>query len=336
MGRQRALRDDDPQQGIRARAAGADALEEEIEIVSGDVSLCLLVNRRTRVMRVIDFRAGAQARKFELICEAADEHEIQRAFVVVEKDEALTWTRMGFEKEGSIPGFYKRSDGHLLGMEFEHTAPSESGTRIRIRQERFVPDASVTADDLVAPDVFGAPSRSATLDRGERAYQAGRRLVKENTQDFASKVKIVSARPRDIEKSVEHAQVTSRSLTGMEHFGRGSQRDYVLCTARGGFSLLVGIEPQPCFDNALLELLCAPRGDKEAWLMAASLDKICEQLKAKEVSSVFAIAPADSVELSAVWVSAGFRRTGRLIRHQVLHGRRVDCFVWSRRLAEPS
>jgi hypothetical protein len=174
------------------------------------------------------------------------------------------------------------------------------------------------------------------LDRGERAYQAGRRLAKANTQNVSSKVKIVAARPRDIEKSLEHAQNTSRSLTGMEHFGRGSQRDYVLCTARGGYSLLVGIEQQPCFDNALVEVLCAPRGDKEAWLMAASLDKICETLKAQKVCSVFAIAPAESVELSAVWVSAGFRRTGRLIRHQVLQGRRVDAFVWSRRLAEPT
>src|SRR5690606_17982901 len=86
---------------------------EEIEICRGEVSLCLLLNRRTRTMRIIDFRAGPQSSKFDRIREVAAREGIERDYTVVERDESSTWTKMGFEKEGSIPGFYKRSDAYI-------------------------------------------------------------------------------------------------------------------------------------------------------------------------------------------------------------------------------
>jgi hypothetical protein len=289
---------------------------EQVTVTKGEVSLCLLLNRRTRTMRIIDFRAGPQSNKFDCIREVAAREGIERAFTVVERDESSTWTKMGFEKEGSIPGFYKRSDAYILGMDLEQAAPRESGTRIRIRRD--------VEEDF-----------SVGSDRGERAYQAGRRLMKNRAPENLPKVNVALARQQDHDKAFSNAISSGRALTGLEDFGRDVQKSEVLCTARGGFSLLVGVEEQPCFDNAFLEALCAPRGDKETWLTASALIKICEDLAARDIVSVFSVSPSESVELCAAWMAAGFRRTGRLPGHLMVHGQRTEAFLWSRRLTDP-
>ena len=42
--------------------------------------------------------------------------------------EVSSWTRVGFVREGTVPGFYKRSDGHLVGCVIgDRTASIEVG-----------------------------------------------------------------------------------------------------------------------------------------------------------------------------------------------------------------
>jgi hypothetical protein len=150
------------------------------------------------------------------------------------------------------------------------------------------------------------------------------------------KVNVAPAREQDIEKALSNADKTGRTLTGMESFGRDVDKDLHLCTARGGFSLLVGVEAQPCFDNAFVEALCAPRGDKETWLTAAAFEKICAQLLSEGIVSAFALSPTESVELSAAYLKAGFRKTGLLPNHLRIGGQKADAVLWSRRLADPA
>jgi hypothetical protein len=262
---------------------------------------------------IVDFRAGTQAHKLDVIREVAEREGMERAFTVVEREESSTWSKLGFAKEGNIPGFYKRSDAYVMGLSLETLQPQQSGTRIRIRS--------------------AAPANVS--DRGERAYQAGRRLMRNRAPETMPKVKVAPARDQDIEKAFSNAIKSGRALTGLEAFGRDVEKEHYLCTARGGFSLLVGVESQPCFDNAFIEALCAPRGDKETWLTAASLDLIGKHLIEQGIVSAFAVTPAESVELSAALITAGFRRTGRMEGHVTVQGERVDAFLWSRRLAEP-
>ncbi len=291
---------------------GTDFELDEIDVTRGEVSLSLLVNRRTKTMRVIDFRSGSQPGKLGVIQKVAAEQGVVRAYTIVEREEAATWAKMGFAKEGSIPGFYKRSDGHILGLQFNQEAPFESGTRIRISR-----DADTPAEE-----------------RAERAYQAGRRLVRANAPESLPRVKVAEPKASDLSKALSNAQVSGRALTGVEPFGRGVERTTRLCTARGGFSLLVFVEIQMCFDNAFLEALVAPRGDKETWLTSGGLDQICAELKEREICSVFALSPVESVELSAAYIKAGFRKTGLLSAHLQVAAGRADGFLWSRRLLD--
>ena len=105
---------------VRAKAAAAKRppkkrAVEELYFRSDSAYLCLLLNRRTRCIRVIDFRAGALPAKRLYIQSVATQENVEKVITLVEKDEVSSWTRVGFVREGTIPGFYKRSDGHLCG-----------------------------------------------------------------------------------------------------------------------------------------------------------------------------------------------------------------------------
>lgn len=283
----------------------------ELHVNRGEISLCFLFDRAERRMRIIDFRAGPQPGKLELVQEIAETHGIERAFAVVERDETTTWTRLGFEREATIPGFYKRSDGYVLGLRFESRPPFESGTRIRIRSEGGV----------------------QTYDAVVRAAQ---KLVRARKPEAMTKVRIGPARDKDVERALEHAERSERSLSRLSPFGRQSERRSILCTARGGFSLLVSVEIEPCFDSIFLDPLVAPRGEKETFMTASALEQICAELRAEGVVSAFSISPMRSPELAAALITAGFRSTGVLSGHFLASGDREDGGVWSRKLSDPT
>lgn len=286
---------------------------EEIHVQRGDVSLCLLVNRRTRTLRIVDFRSGPSLLKREIIRRVAREEGIERAFTVVEREEAPGWVRLGFRKEATLPAFYKRTDAVLLGVSFglRPSAP---------RRAKHLPLAS-----------RGEPGMA---DPVERAYQAARRMVRGQSPQELPTVKLQAAKEADVLRCLAAAMHSGRALTGLEPFGRGGERSSHLATARGGFSLLLSVECQPCFDNALVDLLTAPRSEKEAWMTAAALHSLDPILAERGALAVFAITPAAAVELSAALVRAGFRRTGRLHQHLALRDERCDALLWSRKLAE--
>src|SRR5688572_3197664 len=110
---------------LRAAEVAPPVLEE-LHFRSDNAFLCLLLNRRNKFIRVIDFRAGALPAKRLFIQSIAKREGVEKVITLVEKDEVSSWTRVGFVREGTIPGFYKRSDGHLCGCVIgERTASIE-------------------------------------------------------------------------------------------------------------------------------------------------------------------------------------------------------------------
>ena len=120
----------------KARAAAAVKeselpIVEELHFRSDNAFLCLLLNRRTKQIRVIDFRAGALPAKRLFIQSVAQREGVEKVILLVEKDEVSSWTRVGFVREGQVPGFYKRSYGHLVGCVIgDRTASIEITVRI--------------------------------------------------------------------------------------------------------------------------------------------------------------------------------------------------------------
>lgn len=277
------------------------------------VYLCLLVNHSDRSLRIIDFRAGLSREKRQLIVDYAVAHRIERLFTLVERDEASAWVRLGFGREGSIPGFYKRSDAHVLGALTEaFQLTHQSGTR----------PALGLSDD--------AEKRAAIDTTHHEAQRLAARF-----KFAASSLRLTDADDTTVQRAQAAARKAGWLPITAEPFSRGAEQWHYACSTRGAKELVISVESQSCFDNALVELVTRPENEKEAAWMARALGEVVRVLHARGIVSCFALTPVTDTELAAVFVKNGFRRTGILKHHLRVGNGRVSAFLWSRKLAQP-
>lgn len=300
---------------------------EEIFFQNDSVSLCLLVNRRARTMRVVDFRAGYHPAKRLFVLSLAQREGVTKVYTLVERDEVPTWLKLGFAREGNIPGFYKRSDAFWLGCSAVAGAappPPDDLDEGPAQSER-----RLTAAGAASP-------LSAAQERMERTILIAKRGLKDGPAGSMPHAKIAPAAEAETRKAVAVALRSGRALTAFEPFGRDVERRFFVASARGGFELHASIETQDCFGNAYLEILQAPRTPAERLATTAALGAFCEKLVNEGVVTCFALAPSDDLALATAYLQNGFRRTGLLLQHLVVGGNRKDAIVWSRKLANPT
>jgi hypothetical protein len=311
---------------------------DEVFFQNEAVSLCLLVNRRARTMRVIDFRAGPTSAKRLFVLSLAQREGVEKAYTLVERDEVATWVKLGFVKEGNIPGFYKRSDAFLLGCP---VPPPGQKTRavapVEPPPERDVPAQSEMRIAVAAPvsSAGGAPLTEAQ-ELMERTIVLAKRASKDAAAKALPAAKVVMVSEADAKKAVQAALRSGRALTAFEPFGRDVERRYFVATSRSGFELCASTESQSCFGNTFLEILQGPRTEIEKAGTIAALKALCEKLLAEGAVSCFSLAPSDDVALATAFVQNGFRRTGLLLDHLIVGNTRKDAILWSRKLANPA
>lgn len=305
---------------LATAAAPATRGVEEMFVQNDTVSLCLLLNRRTKTMRVIDFRAGPSHAKRVFVLKLAKREEMEKVYTLVERDEVSTWMKLGFAKEANIPGFYKRSDAFMLGC---------SASEALLQSESML---ALDDDD----DADRAAEPSAAHDRMEKTIVQAKKATKELLDRQLPATKIAVVREADVKKTVDKALKTGRALTAFEPFGRDVERRFFQVTGRAGFELVVSTESQSCFGNSFLELLTAPKTDGERLSTISALRTVCDKLMSEGVVSCFALAPSDDLALATAFVFNGFRRTGLLQNHVVVGRERKDAIVWSRKLANPA
>ncbi|MGD0675592.1 MAG: hypothetical protein ABSC94_09255 [Polyangiaceae bacterium] len=304
---------------------------DEIFFQNDAVSLCLLINRRARIMRVIDFRAGPSSAKRQLVLSLALREGVEKAYTLVERDEVQTWIKLGFAKEGNVPGFYKRSDAFLLGC------PVSSASTAPARSSPSAESPVESETRLVAAKPVGsAASMTAGQERMERTIASAKRGLKDVLEKMPQQARIAVIDEPEARKLAVAAVRAGRGLTAFEPFGRDVERTYFLVTVRGGFEFAASAESQACFGNAFLELLVAPKTEGEKMATAGALRALCERLLSEGVVSCFALAPSDDVGLASAFLSNGFRRTGLLAEHMMVGGHRKDAILWSRKLANPT
>ncbi|HEX4338257.1 MAG TPA: hypothetical protein VH062_20270 [Polyangiaceae bacterium] len=298
---------------IRAAAAGSEP--EEILFENAKVSLCLLLNRHSHTVRIFDFRAGADPTKRGYVLSIAQREGVERVFTVVERDEVSVWSRLGFDKEGTIPGFFKRSDAYVLGT----TVPN------------------VLAGDTAPPPSHEALNPEAFEAAAEKVYQEAKRIAKDLPAPSPRAVRLQPSAQAITKKAVAAATRAGRALTRFDPFGRRDvERAEYHITARGGWSLIASVERQPCFDNAFIEVLTAPRNERDVGLTNAALHQLTDRLGKEGTVACFAFSPTIDAGFAATFVANGFRRTGTLPGHLLIGGKRQGAFLWTRKLATPT
>lgn len=279
---------------------------EEIPFKSESAYLCLIVNRRLGFIRVIDFRAGALPAKRLFIQNVAKREGIEKVILLVEKDEVSSWTRVGFVREGTVPGFYKRSDGHLVGC--------------------------VIGDRTASIEVGEDGIRLA-----ERTLNNAKRLGKD-IPEMPSNVSVSEPDDTDALKARDDAWKKGAGVSGFDAFGREAERFFLEVTPRRGKPNYMSAEHQDCFGHALVEILRHPENDAEINAMVGGLKVMSDRLKDGGLVSAFAFAPSDDTTLATAYIAAGFRKTGLLAsgwHAQNGHGRR-DAILWTKKLANPA
>lgn len=272
----------------------------QIMLRSEHVFMCLLRNRNHNHIRVIDFRTGNFPVKKVFLHNIVEEEKVHKVFTLIERDEVSGWQRLGFVKEGTIPGFYKRSDAYVMSKVFNDSpsAPPEEPYDERLiiqnakRDGKELTEAKIPACRIKVVELEGALS-------------------------------IRSAAPKD-----------RLRLTAFDPFGRHGDRLILhAATRRGGNENVIGAEYQDCFGNAHIELLFAPSTQAELSVAYAGLQQMLEVLASdKGVVSTFSFSRVDQPMLNALYAAAGFRRTGLLI-HQAKDGSAyVDEILWTRKL----
>lgn len=287
-----------------AKAAAPLPVIEELHFKSDSAYLCLLVNRRIGLIRVIDFRSGALPAKRLFIQNVAKREGIEKVILLVEKDEVSSWTRVGFVREGTIPGFYKRSDGHLVGC--------------------------VIGDRTASIEVN---------DEGQRLAERTLNAAKKNAREVPDELRDITVEvPDELDVFEERDAVWKKkagALSGFDAFGRDAERCFLSATAKRGKTVHLSAEYQDCFGHALVETLRSPTDDLDVLAMTAGLRVLSEDLKERGIVSAFTFAPSDDIGLATAYVAAGFRRTGVLARGAQTGGQRKDAILWTRKLANP-
>lgn len=306
-------------------ARSANSGIEEMFVQNESVSVCLLLNRRTKTMRVIDFRAGPSHAKRLFVLELAKREGIEKVYTLVERDETHTWMKLGFDKEANIPGFYKRSDAFLLGVGVDEALATEIKGSLE----------ATSADDDDDEVEITPPKASPAHERMEKTLAQAKKQAKALLDRPLPVAKLAPVKAESVQKTIDKAVRSGAALTAFEPFGRDVERRHFVLTAKNGFELVASIESQACFANAFLELLTPPATEHERLATISSLRALCDKLLGEGVVSCFALAPSDDISLATAFVYNGFRRTGLLQGHMLVKGERKDAIVWSRKLADP-
>ncbi|NOY90352.1 MAG: hypothetical protein GXP55_04010 [Deltaproteobacteria bacterium] len=292
----------------RARAkprtkAKAEPMVEELYFRTESAYLCLLLNRRTKFIRVVDFRVGAIPAKRLYIQSVAKREGVKKVITLVEKDEVSSWTRVGFVREGTVPGFYKRSDGHLCGCVIGDKT------------------ASVTVSD-------------AGVKLSERTLNAAKKAAK----DVSDKIRGSSfheLNEKDALKERDRIWKKGSPLGSFESFGRDATRLYYDASYKRSKTHTLSAEYQDCFGHSLIEILEAPRSKNEIVAIVEALRRIGEALREFDIVSMFSFAPSDDEQLATAFIAAGYRRTGLLASALEVDGERKDAILFTQKMLMP-
>ena len=197
---------------------------EEMFVQNESVSVCLLLNRRTKTMRVIDFRAGPSHAKRIFVLKLARREGIEKVYTLVERDEVSTWMKLGFAKEANVPCFYKRSDAYLLGIGVDEALATEIFGSL---------EASSSDDDDDDADVID-DKPSPAHDKMEKTLALAKKQAKALLDRPLPAAKLAQVREAEsVQKTLDKALRSGAALTAFEPFGRDVERRYFTLTGRG-------------------------------------------------------------------------------------------------------
>ncbi len=286
-----------------------------------DIFCSLLFDSSNRTLRVVDFRGGNFQAKHNYLERVLTSEGMRKVFTLIERDDMTGWQRVGYVREGSIPGYYKRSDAYIMSKVYDAERTKEEPMKIE-RNVEFINDLKTSSKALADQK---PPMVKVEQIEEETAVELVRAEIERLTEKGKAKKTNDSPQVPDQDAMPPVFNQFSREVEFF-HFAVTNKRTKQVN--------IIGAEYQDCFGNAKLEVLFSPSNKADQSLIRAGVVEAIDQLAVLGAVSVFSLVCGDDVGLNNVFASAGFRSTGWMARQFMPEGSKepVDAILWTKKL----
>jgi len=295
-------------------------------MVRNDSIFCsLLFDRANRTLRVVDFRGGNFQSKHNYLEQVLVAEGMRKIFTLIERDDMNGWQRVGYHKEGSIPGYYKRSDGYIMARSYDMEVAEKATPKNEETSEnkKLLNDIKTLGQDISEQK---SPSiQLSQVTEGEALKAVEKEFARVNAKAKKAKKKKKPA--------IGSVSVLAESPPIFPQFSREVEHFYFVAqNRRTKQANVIGAEYQDCFGNAKIQCYFYPESKPDQNIAKEGLRRSIDALEAVGAVSLFAIERADNVVLNAVYASLGFRNTGWMNHQLLTKDGPVDSILWTRKL----
>jgi hypothetical protein len=295
-----------------------------------DIFCSLLFDHANGAMRIVDFRGGNFQTKHTFLERVLINEGMRKIFTLIERDDMNGWQRVGYIREGTIPGYYKRSDAYIMSRIYDADWSGVDAVEESPLRKAFLADVKNLSKEFVAAK--GSGLKIDQVDEGEALQLVNEELSRQVIQE------------RKAAKEAKKGQAQARKSPAVPErqgddpifpqFSREIESYYVVAQNRRTRQLnLFGAEYQDCFGNAKVDVFFTPATKAERSLALAGMNAFVDWLTEVGAVALFALVPSTNLEISSLFSSAGFRNSGWLSRQLVTADGIVDLVLWTRKLA---
>ncbi|MBN2801891.1 MAG: hypothetical protein JXR91_02235 [Deltaproteobacteria bacterium] len=290
------------------------------KMVRNDDIFCgLLYDEQNSTLRVVDFRGGNFQQKQDYLRRIQLAEGFRKIYTLIERDDMQGWQRVGYMKEASIPGYYRRSDAYLMGW---------------IADENWIPEDLEDDDSDERRDYIAKVKDMATLFESYKS--AGLKTENITPEEIPTllinEIKRQSAKTKGPLKAKQSDfPIPTEDTPMFMQFSRDVEYYYFSAANKRTEQINILIaEYQDCFGNAKIDIYFDKVKTKtEIAMVRLALDEFVKWLGEIGAVAIFAMVDVDNIELNAVYASCGFKNSGWLHQQAVKDGKVKDQILWT-------
>ena len=329
----------------KAANIGFQPLVERI-IRNEDIFCSLLFDYANRTLRVVDFRGGNFQSKHVYLESVLMKEGMRKIFTLIERDDMNGWQRVGYHREGAIPGYYKRSDAYVMARIYDQDFDTKEPQGEEIPENKTLlvdmktvgkklsetKDPSLKVEPLSDEDVFKTVDAELVRVDGKPAKTKTTKVAAKSTKSKPPKAPQKAVKGKKKINDTTPLAIGSGDLVFPQFSREVEYFYYHIQNRRTKQSNIVTTEYQDCFGNAKVHFVFDPETKADQNLAKAGLNAAIDQLAETGAVSIFATAPVDQVKTNEVFAAAGFRNTGWLTNQLLTPSGPIDVVLWTKKL----
>jgi hypothetical protein len=289
---------------------------------NNDIFCCLLINQTNKSIRVIDFRGGNFQLKHNYLERILLADGMRKIFTLIERDDMSGWSRVGYHREGTIPGYYKRSDAYIMARIYDDDWEGIRDIEDQPERKNILNEAKILGNELTTLKASGLKAEH---------------VAEEEISDLLKKEFARLAQKASRAKKTKGAKTTSFSQVIEDpvfpQFSRETDNHFFICSNRRTKQInLFGAEYQGCFGNAKMDLFFKPKSRTDLAIARHGLNSFIDWLEVIGAVAIFSLVRADDLETNALFFSAGFRNSGWMHRQLITREGPIDQILWTKKL----